>query len=400
MFGKHMNSQNTNPSGDALRVSRKATHEDTRNQNRRFVLQCIFSSAPTTRANISRATGLTRATVSNLISELLDEGLILELGTAPSKGGKPPTLLTISDDAYHVITIRLDGSEWTGSVLTLRRRVIETLTVKTAGRRGSPAIDALHDLVAKLLASTRQRVLGIGIATPGVVAPDGTVVQATALDWHGVAVGGLVADRFSIPTHVINDASAIALAEYSLGGHGTDNLFVVKIGTGVGAGIILDGRPYAGEGNAAGEIGHMAVLSTVSNENSATALEDLTSAHAIAERLGFDDPGDLDAGSVFREVARRVAAGDIEALRAVERGGRYLGIIMASVTGILDIHHLVVTGPVRQLGDAFLVPAREELSRRVLPAVAPRVDISFGRVDRPEEHGAAMSVLRSEMGIL
>ena len=316
-----MNWQDSTLSGDALRVSRKATHEDTRNQNRRFVLQCLFSTSPTTRANIARATGLTRATVSDLVSELVHDGLVLELGTAPSKGGKPPTLLTVADDAYHLVTIRLDGNRWTGSVLTLRRRVIESFSVRSAGRRGSPAIDALYDLVARLLASTRQRVLGIGIATPGVVTPDGTVVEATALDWHGIAVGELVSDRFSLPTHVINDASAIALAEYSLGGHGTDNLFVVKIGTGVGAGIILDGRPYAGEGSAAGEIGHMAVLSTVSDEDAATTLEDVTSAHAIAERLDFDDPGDLDAVSVFREVARRVAAGDAEALRAVNAPG-------------------------------------------------------------------------------
>lgn len=395
-----MNWNDTRVSGGALRVSRKATHEDTRKQNRRFVLQCLFSNAPTTRANISRTTGLTRATVSDLVSELVEEGLVVELGTAPSGGGKPPTLLTVADDAYHIIAIRLAGSHWTGSVLTLRRRVIESFTVGSAGRRGSPAIDALYDLADTLLGSTRQPVLGIGIATPGVVTSSGTVVEATALDWHGIAVGTLVGNRFSIPTHVINDASAIALAEYSMGGHGTDNLFVVKIGTGVGAGIILDGRPYAGEGNAAGEIGHMAVLSTVSDENSATTLEDVASAHAIADRLGFDDPGDLDVASVFREVTRRVAAGEAEALRAVERAGRYLGIIMASVTGILDLHHIVVTGPVRYLGDAFLLPAREELSRRVLPAVAPRVGISFGKVDRPEEHGAAMSVLRREMGIL
>ena len=395
-----MNRQDSEVSSNALRVSRKATHEDTRNQNRRFVLQCLFSNSPTTRANISRATGLTRATVSDLVSELVDEGLVLELGTAPSGGGKPPTLLSVADDAYHVITIRLDGSHWTGSALTLRRRVIESFTVRSAGRRDSPAVDALYDLTEALLGSTRQRVLGIGIATPGVVTPDGTVIEATALDWHGIAVGALMSDRFSLPTHVINDASAIALAEYSLGGHGTDNLFVVKIGAGVGAGIILDGRPYAGEGNAAGEIGHMAVLSTVSDENSATTLEDVASARAIAKRLGIDSTDDLDVSSVFREVARRVAAGDDDALRAVERAGRYLGIVMAAVTGILDIHHVVVSGPATHFGDTFLVPAREELSRRVLPAVAPRIEISFGKVDRPEEHGAAMSVLSGELGIL
>lgn len=400
MLDKHMNPQDTKLSSGALRVSRKATHEDTRNQNRRFVLQCLFTNAPTTRANISRATGLTRATVSDLVSELVDEDLVVELGTAPSRGGKPPTLLTVADDAYHIITIRLAGSHWTGSVLTLRRRVIESITVRSAGRRGSPAIDALHDLTETLLGSTRQRVLGIGIATPGVVTPGGTVIEATALDWHGIAVGALVGDRFSLPTHVINDASAIALAEYSLGGHGTNNLFVVKIGTGVGAGVILDGRPYAGEGYAAGEIGHMAVLSTVSDESSTTTLEDVASAGAIAERLGFDDPESLDVASVFNEVARRIAAGDTDARRAVERAGRYLGIIMASVTGILDVHHIVVSGPATEFGDAFLLPAREELARRVLPAVAPRVEISYGTVDRPEEHGAAMLVLSREMGIL
>lgn len=400
MFVKQMNWQDPRLSDSALRVSRKATHEDTRNQNRRFVLQRLFSNAPTTRADISRATGLTRATVSDLVSELVDDGLVVELGTAPSGGGKPPTLLTVADDAYHVITIRLDGSHWTGSVLTLRRRVIESITVRSAGRRGSPAIDALHDLAETLLGSTRQRVLGIGIATPGVVTPDGTVIEATALDWHGIAVGELVSNRFSLPTHVVNDASAVALAEYSLGHHGTNNLFAIKIGTGVGAGIILDGRLYAGEGNAAGEIGHMAVLSTVSGENSATKLEDVASARAIAERLDFGDPDSLDAEPVFKEVARRIASGDDDARRAVGRAGRYLGIIMAAVTGILDIHHIVVSGPATQFGDVFLLPARDELARRVLPAVAPRVEISFGMVDRPEEHGAAMLVLSREMGIL
>lgn len=400
MFIKHMNWRDPTISGDALRVNRKATHEDTRYQNRRFVLQCLFTNAPTTRASISRATGLTRATVSDLVAELVDEGLVLEMGTAPSGGGKPPTLLTISDDAHHLVTVRLDGSRWKGSILSLRRRVIESVTVESAGRRGAPAIDALNDLIEKLLDSTSQQVLGIGIATPGVVTPDGTVIEATDLDWHGIDVGLLVRERFSVPTHVVNDARAIALAEYSLGGHGTNNLFVVKIGTGIGAGIILDGRPYAGEGNAAGEIGHMAVLSSISDDDTVTALEDVASARAFAVRLGVDEPDALNATSVFREVARRVAAGDVDTLRSVELAGRYVGIVMASVTGILDIHHIVVSGPMTEVGAAFMDPAREELSRRVLPAVESRVEISFGTVDRPEEHGAAMLVLNREMGIL
>jgi predicted NBD/HSP70 family sugar kinase len=381
-----------------LRISRKATRTDTRTQNRRFVLQRVFADAPTTRADIARATGLTRAAVSQLITELIDEGLVFELGTGPSAVGKPPTLLAISDSAHHLITIELGRDRWSGSVMTLRRRVLETATVDAAGHRAAPTIDAMVELIETLRTATRQHVMGIGIAMPGVVAPQGRVVATADLDWDGMEVGRLVREQFGIPTYVINDVNAITLAEFALGNHGTNNLFVVKVGAGIGAGIILDGRPYTGEGYAAGEIGHMAVLATSSTGE--TTLEAVASARALARQLDIPTDPSHPTSQIFEEVARRVAANDPEARRVVDLAGRALGVVLAGVTGILDIRKIVITGPARCLGPSLLEPAREEISHRVLPAVAQTVVVDYGSVECPAEHGAAMLVLNREIGIV
>jgi len=338
--------------------------------------------------------------VSSLVAELLDEGVALELGQATTGRGKPPTLISISDDAFHIVTVRLDGGVWAGSVMNLRRRVVDSITFPSEGRRGDDAVEGMCELVASMLQSTRQQVLGIGISTPGVVTPSGVVVEAADLDWHGFDAVLTVRERFGIPTHAINDALANALAEYSHGNHQTQDLFVAKIGIGVGAGIILDGRPYTGEGHAAGEIGHMSVLSMPSGESDVRTLEDVASAGAMADDLGILREAPLDPEAIFAEVANRLAMGDDEARRVVERAGRYFGVVLAAATGILDIHHIVVTGPIASLGGSFLGPATEELSRRVLPAVVQMIEISYGTVPRPEEQGAALLVLNREMGVL
>jgi N-acetylglucosamine repressor len=400
MLTEHMSRYEHSEQRGGLRVDKKATRTDSKNQNRRFVLQCIYGRQSTSRAEVARTTGLTRATVSEIVSDLLDEGLVLEVGTAPSGGGKPPTLLAIAEDSHHLITVRLGASRWTGSLLTLRRRIIRSTTVTSAGRRGAPAIDALREFVGELIDSTPEHVLGIGIATPGTVSPDGMVRESTMIDWHSAEVGELLTGHFSIPTYVTNDANAIALAEHSLGDHRTNDLLAIKIGTGVGSGIIVSGRPFAGESFAAGEIGHLSILPIPSDGGGHGTLEDVTSAIAFARRLGIGDPDFVDSQSAFREAARRVASGDTAAMDMVESSARSLGMVLAMATGILDVKTIVICGPVTQLGEAFLEPARREMVRRAGPAHDPRTRVVYGTVDRPEEHGAALLVLSRELGIL
>ena len=400
MLTEHMSRYEHSQPRGGLRVDRKATRTDSKNQNRRFVLQCIYGRQSTSRAAVARTTGLTRATVSEIVSDLLDEGLVLEVGTAPSRGGKPPTLLAIAEDSHHLITVRLGASRWTGSLLTLRRRIIRSTSVNSAGRRGAPAIDALRDFVGELIDSTTEHVLGIGIASPGTVTPDGMVREATMIDWHGAEVGKFLTEHFSIPIHVTNDANAIALAEHSLGDHRATDLLAIKIGTGVGSGIIVNGRPFSGESFAAGEIGHISILPSTYGEGEHGTLEDVTSAVAFARRLGIGHPDFVDSQSVFREAARRLATGNPAAVEMVENGAKGLGTVLAMATGILDVKTVVVCGPVTQLGDTFLESTHREMVRRAGPAHDPRTQVAYGTVDRAEEHGAALLVLSRELGIL
>jgi N-acetylglucosamine repressor len=397
---KHMSTYQDTESRGGLRVHRKATRTDSKKQNRRFVLQCIFNDRSISRADIARTTGLTRATVSEIVAEFLDEDLVLEVGTAPSGGGKPPTLLSIAEDAYHVLVVRLGGNHWTGTVMTLRRRLVRSTTVSSSGQRGAPAIAELTDFVQRLIDSTSQEILGIGISTPGTVTREGTVREAVMIDWHEVQVGKLLSENFSMPIHIMNDAKAIALAEHALGGHDSNDLVAVKVATGVGSGIIVNGRPYSGEGSAAGEIGQLSVLSSPFGEDGHETLEEITSAPAFARLLGIGTSEFVDSTAVFSETARRLAVGDPDALEVTRCGAQALGVVLAMVTGILDMKTIVICGPATQLGERYLDLVRAELVKRSGPAYDPSTTVTYGTVDRPEEHGAAMLVLNRELGIL
>ncbi len=382
----------------SLRVRSKASHGDTREQNRRFALQQIFTDEPTTRADIARATGLTRATIGDLVGELIDAGVVAEIGTAPSSGGKPPTMLKIDADSRRIITINLSEDRWTASDEDLRGKIGQTSSVEAHGRRGDPAIDALTELAASIIDMGDGQILGIGVATPGVVTDDGVVVAAANLDWHGLEVGRIVQERIGVPVHVINDSRAMALAEYAFGGHGTDNLFVINLGPGVGAGIILDGRLHTGEGDAAGEIGHVARRTA---DGTLRTLEEDIGLDAVVgslrEALGSEA---TSSESITHQAGAAFAHGDERVAEIVAHVGVRLGAVLAEATGILDIHDVVLTGPTCSLVPGLAEAAKAEHDRRGLRAVAARVRVRRSTVERAAQRGAAMHVIQREMGIL
>ena len=382
----------------SLRVRTKASHGDTREQNRRFALQQIFTDEPTTRANIARATGLTRATIGDLVGELIDAGVVAEIGTGPSRGGKPPTMLTIDAASRRIITIDLSEDRWTASDENLRGKIDRTSSMEAHGRRGDPAIEALTAFTASIVEMSDRPILGIGVATPGVVTDDGVVVAAANLDWHGLEVGRIVRESIGVPVHVINDSRATALAEYAFGGHGTDNLFVVNLGSGVGAGVILDGRLHTGEGDAAGEIGHVARRTA---EGTLRTLEEDVGFDAVVESLreAFG-PEAASSGAIAQQAAAAFARNDERVTEIVTHLGIRLGAVLAEATGILDIHDVVLTGPTCALVPGLAEAAKAEHDRRVLPAVAARVRVRRSTVRRAAQRGAAMHVIQREMGVL
>ncbi|MDQ0576265.1 ROK family transcriptional regulator [Agromyces albus] len=243
----------------ALRPTGKVLPEHARSHNRALVLQTLYSAGAQSRADVARETGLTRVTISDLVADLIAEGLVIELGQREdARPGKPAILIDVDRGAFQIIGVDLsEHQRFLGAVIDLDGGIVSRAEVDRAGATGERAVDLVIELVRGMLASTTTPVLGIGVGSPGVVDPLGVVRSAPNLGWTDVALQARLANEFSLPVHVANDANVAVLAEH--GASQLDDLLLVKIGHGVGAGLIIGGRPVIGGGFAAGEIGHVVV---------------------------------------------------------------------------------------------------------------------------------------------
>jgi len=384
-----------------VNVPAKATHRQTRQHNQRLVLRTLYDFGPTSRAEVSRLTGLTRTTVSDVVAGLIADGVALEVGRGPSSGGKAPILVRVVDDSRHVIGLDLGEGAFVGALVNLRGEVRRIVELPVDGRDGDEALGLVYRLVEELLAEAGSSLLGIGVGTPGVIdTRTGTIRWAVNLDWQDLPLGRLLEERFAVPVNIANDSQAAALAEYTFGGDASrrPNLVAIKVGRGIGAGIVLDGSLYQGDGFGAGEIGH-----TVVEDDGAACrcgrfgcLETVASGPAIVARareLG------LEAGTID-DVRRALEAGDAAAISAARLAGRYLGRAVASLVGALDIHEIVVHGPVAALGEPWLEAIRDEATRRSLPLLADSVEIRTARIAANEVVlGASALLMTRELGL-
>jgi N-acetylglucosamine repressor len=241
---------------------KKATRQHTKTHNSQLVLKLIYDCDKISRADIARETQLTRTTVSQVVSELIAQGLVEEVGYGESAGGKSPILLSVVSNSYHIIGVDLASDEFRGAVVNLRGEIIRAVSSPISRRSGDEALALAYKLLDTLVASTDRPLLGIGIGTPGLVDTNlGIVRRAVNLDWRDLPLGDLLKARYNLPVYIANDSQATALAEYIFGGWPADqSLVVIKIGQGIGAGIVLEGRLFQGEGSSAGEIGHLVVV--------------------------------------------------------------------------------------------------------------------------------------------
>ena len=221
-----------------LRPIGKLLAEDTRRHHRSLLLQHLFAEGPASRADLARATGLTRVTVSDLVGGLITDGLLGELGTpAESKVGKPPTLVGLLADATCIIALDLSPDDrMTGAVVNLFGQVKARAEAPLDGASGEEAVRVAVGLAERLRATADRPVLGVGVGTPGVVDGRGVILDAHNLHWAGVDLTGILRRRLDLPVYVANDANTAVLAEYTFGGTTAADLMLLRIGTGVGAG--------------------------------------------------------------------------------------------------------------------------------------------------------------------
>lgn len=353
------------------------------------MLQTIVEHEPISRADVARATRLTRGTVSAIVADLLNEGWVIELGLGETNGGKPPTMLGFDGDQARVVAIDLSRRPFLGSLLDLRGGVIRTERGDRPEAIGDEALEDLDRMVERLLASPERVVLGIGVGTPGVVDDEGVVINAANLGWHDIKLGRHLSDRFGLPVHVTNDADAAALAEYArLDPGSVRNLIAIRIGEGIGAGIILDGRPFRGEGHAAGELGHVRVGDS-DIECRCGNRGCLETVAALPRLWAQDAPHPQTGGGAGFDPP------------AIEAAGTSLGRVIATMVGILDVHRIVIGGEIIGAGVAFLTAVRAEVAKSVLTPIAPTLDIVYSELDsRSVILGSAALVVRQELGVV
>ena len=378
----------------------KATHQQTRTFNQHLVLRTIYDRSAVSRADIARLTGLTRTSVSELVGELLRNGLIEELGPGQSSGGKTPILLQVAAEGRHLIGLDLGDAAFTGAIVNLRGEVVRTLRLPIDGRDGARAVELVIELVEALRADSRHPLLGVGVGAPGLIdSGSGTVRWAVNLDWADLPLGPLLEQRFGVPVVVANDSQAAALAELTFFRRPRpQNLVVIKIGRGIGAGIILGGQLFQGDGYGAGEIGHAAVSESTTRCRcgSIGCLETVASLRAMVEEAGRRDSA-LAGDEAFIAGFR---AGSAVARQVGYRAAHMLGRSIASLIGGLNVHHVLIVGPVAGLGDEWLAEVRGQAQASALPLLARQTAIDFGHVsDDIVVLGASALLMTRELGL-
>lgn len=363
-----------------LRPSGKLLQEDARRHHRSLVLQHLFAVGPASRADLARASGLTRATVSDLVAALLEDGYVEELGVpVESRVGKPPMLVGLAADANHIVAVDLSAdTDIAGAVVNLTGDLVTRATRSKDGRTGGEAVRLVLDLVAELLGSTSVPVLGVGIGSPGIVAADGTVVDAPNLGWHGVALAEEVRRATGLPTYVANDANTAVLGEHTFGRADDGGLMLVRVGTGVGAGLVLEGSLLHGHHGAAGEIGHVTVdpAGELCACGRRGCLETILAVPHLRAALAEDPDG------------------------ALTTAGVHLGSALAPVVGTLNLHELVLSGPADLLDGPLREAADEIIRERTMPATSEQLVVRTSTLgDDVVIVGAAGLVLAGELGV-
>jgi predicted NBD/HSP70 family sugar kinase len=358
----------------------RATHQRTRAFNQQLVLRAIYDRNEVSRAELARLTGLTRTSVSNLVGELLDDRLVEETGRGPSTGGKQPIMLRVRADGRHLIGLDLGESAFSGAIVDLRGNIVRRVSVPLEGRDGDDALQLVYSLIDSLVSGNgASPLLGIGIGAPGLIdSRTGDVRWAVNLAWERLPLGQLVEERFGVPVVVANDSQAAAVAELTFGSASgrPENLIVVRVGRGIGAGIILNGQLFHGDGAGAGEIGH--TIYGPGRERCRCGrigcLETVASMRAMVALAGARDPSVTDEQSLVASLAR----GDKTARSVVVHAGSMLGVAIASLIGTLNVDRVLLVGPAVALGDPWLGAVKTRARANALPLLADETRIEMG----------------------
>jgi predicted NBD/HSP70 family sugar kinase len=377
-----------------------------RELNRLKIVDFLRTNGTASRADVARRTGLSRSTVSTLVSDLQRRGLVVdrEVKTASEgRPGRPATLIALDPSAGAAVGVDFDHDRVGVAVSDLSREVLaEAWHPWDVDHDAAGALDLAAEKIEFVLAEADvdpQRVLGAGMALAGPIDQERRGLHHSAVlpDWAGLDAAYELEIRAGVPTYVDNDANCGALAEVTLGaGRNARFAAYITLSSGIGAGIVVDGSPYRGHAGTAGEIGHVVVdpQGPICRCGNRGCLETLASSQALVDLL---QPTRADEIGI-REVIELANGGDLGCLRAIADAGRVVGGAIAGLVNLFSPEMVVIGGELGEAGELLLAPLREAVLRDALPAAASELQIVAGELgERANLLGAlALVLMQSE----
>nr|WSZ99101.1 ROK family transcriptional regulator [Streptomyces sp. NBC_00857] len=365
------------------------------------VVRAVRMAGSLTQAEIARSTGLSAATVSNIVRELKDGGTVQV--TPTSAGGRRARSVSLSGDAGIVVGVDFGHTHLRVAVGNLAHQVLaeesEPLDVDASSAEG---FGRAEELVERLIVTTgvsRQKVIGVGLGVPGPIDVESGTLGSTSIlpGWTGINPSDELAERLGVPVYVDNDANLGALGELVWGsGRGVRDLAYIKVASGVGAGLVIDGQIYRGPGGTAGEIGHITLDESgpVCRCGNRGCLETFTAARYVLPLLRPGHGPDL----TMERVVQLAREGDPGCRRVIADVGRHIGSGVANLCNLLNPSRVVLGGDLAEAGELVLAPIRESVSRYAIPSAARQLSVLPGALGGRAEVLGALALVLSEMG--
>ncbi len=351
------------------------------------LLNLVRFGQATTRSELVRRSGLGRAVVAQRLSYLVDVGLITEGDLAPSTGGRAPRSIGFRAGAGNLLVAELGATSLAAAVSNLAGELLaqheEPLDIADGPEAALSRLAELFDDLIGRSEVPRSSLWGIGLGVPGPVEfSTGRPISPPIMPgWHAYPIRDYLYERFGLPVWVDNDVNVMALGELRGGrARGEENMIYIKIGTGIGAGIVCGGKLYRGSLGCAGDVGHIAVpegSDVVCRCGNRGCLEAVAGGAALARdgrRAAEKGESALLATVIAEgrevtaeELSKAAQRGDPVSVNLLMRSGRLVGEVLATIVSFYNPSLILVGGGVAAAGDMLLAAIRESVYRRSLP---------------------------------
>ncbi|MGQ4408894.1 ROK family protein [[Kitasatospora] papulosa] len=365
------------------------------------VVRAVRMAGSLTQAEIARSTGLSAATVSNIVRELKDGGTV-EV-TPTSAGGRRARSVSLSGDAGIVIGVDFGHTHLRVAIGNLAHQVLaeesEPLDVDASSAEGFGRAEQLVNRLIETTGISPEKVIGVGLGVPGPIDVESGTLGSTSIlpGWTGINPSQELAGRLGVSVYVDNDANLGALGELVWGsGRGVKDLAYIKVASGVGAGLVIDGHIYRGPRGTAGEIGHITLDESgpVCRCGNRGCLETFTAARYVLPLLKPSHGSDL----TMERMVQLAREGDPGCRRVIGDVGRHIGSGVANLCNLLNPSRVVLGGSLAEAGELVLAPIRDSVSRYAIPSAARQLSVLPGALGGRAEVLGALALVLSEMG--